>query len=252
MDARTPDILYSALKKISNSGATGALISGGSTRDGTVPLSGFLPVLARIKQETDLILNVHAGFIRRGEAQTLAGTGADVVSIDVVGDRETYRSVYGLDRGPDDICRTITVLKDAGIQHIVPHVTIGLHFGEIKGEFKALDLIRDTIDPAALVLNVLIPTRGTSMESISSPADDHIMEVIDHALSLLTTPVYLGCMRPKGNPNLEIRAARSGVSGIVLPSRQAMKEIEGWSWMETRSVEACCAALPTMECSKKY
>lgn len=247
IDARTPEVLYSTLKHISNSGAIGALISGGSTREGKVPLASYLPVLGRIKRETDLILNVHTGFIQDQEAHDLQESGVDVVSIDVVGDRETYRAVYGLDKGPSDIRETITALRDAGIPHIVPHVTIGLHFGKIKGEINALDLIRDILDPAALVVNVLIPTRGTSMEKIHPVDDDTIIRVLEHALSIFSTPVFLGCMRPKGNSNLEIRATRSGISGIVLPSGSAKNEINSWPWMKTRTVNTCCAVLSLLE-----
>jgi uncharacterized radical SAM superfamily protein len=52
--------------------------------------------------------------------------------------------------------------------------------------------------------------------------------------------IVLGCMRPKGMPDLEIEILRRGFNGIVLPSRKTLGNIEREGWMTTRH-DNCCA-----------
>jgi len=244
VEASTPEALYGILKTLASDNGVGALISGGSTRDGKVPLDPFLPVISRIKQETDLILNVHTGFIGEGEAMALAETGVDVVSLDVVGAGETVRKVYGLERQPEDYFETLRLLKESGIPYIVPHLTIGLHFGVILGEFEALRMIKEILEPDSLVINVLVPTRGTGMEKVTPPGVKKVVSVIKEAVTILDCPIFLGCMRPKGVPELEIQGEEAGLSGIVIPSREGMDRIR--KKRDCQVVEACCAVLPVM------
>lgn len=243
--ARDPDELYCILKRVFEEQGLGVLISGGSDKSGKVPLEPFIPVLKRIKQETDLILNVHTGFIDHLEAQHLAGAGVDIVSLDVVGSRETVRKVYGLDRGPNDYATTLRDLRKVGIPYVVPHITVGLHFGEIVGEIFALDLIKGALEPDVLIIDLLIPTRGTRMEHIQIPGNQDIIKVITKAVEGFNCPIVLGCMRPKGNIELERAAVDAGISGIVLPSSQVRREME--KRQKCRVVEACCATFPLMD-----
>jgi len=240
--AATPDELYECLIQLSQGGGVGALISGGSTGDGTVPLTEFIPSLARIKNETDLILNIHTGFIGRSDSRKLAAANVDVVSFDVVGSRETSQKVYGLNKGPDDYRLTLNHLQSAGIQSIVPHVTVGLHFGNLYGEYSAIRVISQSCKADAIVINALIPTKGTPMEDVLPPTAIDVASIIQYAVNLIDAPVYLGCMRPKGDVDLELAAEEAGVSGIVLPSTEARKIIQ--RKQETEDLNACCAILP--------
>ena len=242
--AETPERLYSVLKGNDKKGGKGALVSGGSTPEGKVPLTRFYPVLRRIKQETRLILNAHTGFIEAEEAGALAETGVDVVSVDVVGSRETIARVYGLDKGPEDYASTLRALRDAGIPYIVPHITVGLHFGKVVGEFEAVNLIKRAIRPDAVVINALIPTKGTPMQGIAPPPTPEILRVIEYAVQEIKAPVLLGCMRPGRDPELEIKGEKAGLSGIVVPSPAGRRAIE--AKRECRVVEACCALYPML------
>ena len=241
-EAKDPDELFGKLLKLSHDGGMGALISGGSDRDGVVPLSPFLPTLKRIKEETDLVLNVHTGFIGGEESEALADAGVDVVSFDVVGSRETAQAVYGLNKGPDDYRMTLARLESAGIASIVPHVTVGLHFGKLYGEYNAIRVISQACEADAIVINALIPTRNTDMETVSVPSVSNVASIIEYAVAIIDAPVYLGCMRSKGNPELEIAAEEAGASGIVLPSSEGRKTIE--RRRETEDLDCCCAVLP--------
>lgn len=238
-----PEELRARLLEIAKNGGVGALISGGSNREGVVPLGPFIPVLADIKKETDLILNVHTGFIERKEAKALAEAGVDIVSLDVVGGRETVQKLYGLNRGPDDYRMTISRLVDAGIPNIVPHVTVGLHEGKLYGEYNAIRVISQACKPEAVVVNVMIPTKGTPLSKAPIVSNKDVCAIIEYAVTLTDAPVYLGCMRPKGDTELEIAVEEAGAAGIVLPSKEGRKEIE--RRRETTERKSCCAVVPS-------
>lgn len=237
-----PRALRTRLRELAELGGSGALISGGCTRDGVVPLDPFIPVLADIKRETNLRLNVHTGFIHRNGAEALSRAGVDMVSLDIVGSRETVQTIYGLDRGPGDYRLTLSRLVDAGIPGIVPHITVGLHRGRLYGEYNAVRILSQSCTPDAVVINVMIPTRDTPMEEAPVVSDSNVIRIIEYTLTLVDAPVYLGCMRPKGNVALELAAEEAGVSGIVLPSTEARREIG--LRRTTQVVNTCCALVP--------
>ena len=59
--ATTPQELYDVCMDIRGKGGDGCLISGGSLKDGSVPLIEFMPVIRRIKQELQLKIVMHTG-----------------------------------------------------------------------------------------------------------------------------------------------------------------------------------------------
>ena len=134
--ANTPEQLKTLCIELAQNGANGILISGGCDANGSVPLENFMDIIAAIKRETNLIVNVHTGLIADIQtAQRLANTGADVASVDIVGDTETIQEIYGLDKTPNDYRLTLSFLFEGSIPNIVPHICIGLNHGELKGEF---------------------------------------------------------------------------------------------------------------------
>ena len=60
-----PEDLYRLAIDLAGRGGIGILVSGGSDKSGRVPLSQHYDVLARIKNETELILNVHTGMVEQ-------------------------------------------------------------------------------------------------------------------------------------------------------------------------------------------
>ncbi|MBS7287633.1 MAG: radical SAM protein [Candidatus Freyarchaeota archaeon] len=239
--AETPEKLYKVCVSLYERGAVGCLISGGSVRAGYVPLEPFVEAIGQVKEETDLILNVHTGLISRELAQRLAEAGVDVASLDVVGDTDTVRMVYGLDRGAEDYFEALKTHVEAGIRHVVPHICVGLHYGGLRGEMKALEAIR-RVKPEALVFIVLIPTRGTRMEGVPPPDPLGVVKVVAAArLMLRDTAIILGCMRPPGKIREKLDLlALDIIDGIVLPTRKAIKEAEKRGFTVKR-LSACCA-----------
>ena len=217
--ATTPASLSTFLDDLWTRGGAGCLVSGGCDRDGRVPLHPFLPVLAEVKRTTGLQLNVHCGLVDAEEARLLATTDIDVVSLDLIGDHSTVLEVYGLDRGPEDYLASYSHLVSAGIP-VVPHITIGLHFGMVRGERTALEMAA-SMDAPLVVFLVLLPTSGTRMADVEPPSAEAVTEVFAYARELLPqTELALGCMRPRGPEGriIERLALEHGFERMAMPS----------------------------------
>ncbi|MEM1658973.1 MAG: radical SAM protein [Candidatus Jordarchaeales archaeon] len=245
--AETPERLYEVCVGLYEKGAVGCLISGGSTSGGYVPLGPFIGAIRRVKAETGLILNVHTGLVDDVLARQLAEAGVDVVSLDVVGDTETVRAVYGLDRRAEDYFEALHRHVKAGLKHVVPHICVGLHYGELRGELKALEAVK-SVKPKKLVFIVLTPTKGTRMEGVAPPSPLDVVKVMAVArLVMKDTKIILGCMRPAGRVREKLDVlALDVVDGIVLPVREAVREAERRGFA-VEKLESCCAIPQELE-----
>jgi uncharacterized radical SAM superfamily protein len=244
----SPDELLKIATKLDQQGAIGALISGGCDSLGQVMLERYLDTFRLIKDRTSLTLNVHTGILTEAQARIIARAGIDIASIDIVGDASTIRSVYGLDHEPEAYRNTLNALDQGGVEKIVPHICVGLDFGQIKGEFNALDIITG-IQPAAIVFIILIPTKGSKMEHCSPPDINGVIKLIEHArIKFKQTPLYLGCMRPRSkrfreySHELEKHVIEIGIDGIVLPSRAAVDYLK-LKKIQTITLKRCCAVV---------
>jgi uncharacterized radical SAM superfamily protein len=243
----TPEKLKDFCSGLDAKGGVGVLVSGGSDPWGNVPLEGFLDAIRWVKENTSLIVNLHTGLLGPHQAEAIASTGADVVSMDIVGSDDTIKRVYGLDATVEDYAEALVNLRDAHVPYIVPHVCAGLDFGEIKGEARALEIIRN-IDPEIIVIIALIPTRGTGMETVTPPSVESIAKTVAAArLMHSDTSIAIGCMRPKAEKNLEERLAlQAGADRIVLPSRSTVEYAlsEGFT---VKHLDGCCAIPKELE-----
>lgn len=239
MPATSPDALLKLAEELEGRGAKGFLLSGGSDRDGRVPLGRFVPALRRIKDTTSLLVNAHVGLASTEEIEGLVRAGVDAFSVDIYGARSTVREVSGLDVGPEAFLRVVTDLKDLGAPTVAPHICIGVERGTVVGEMRALESLVP-VRPDAVVLLVLMPTRGTPYEGIPPPTDDQVLGVVRMARATLPgSRVLLGCMRPRNRQAVEVGAARAGVDGIAMPSKGAISTLraDGWKVTEKRT---CC------------
>jgi hypothetical protein len=241
--ATTPERLLKVCAKIKKKGGKGCLISGGSLKDGRVPLKSFVPAIKRVKNELLLDIVVHTGVVYPELAEDLAEADVDAAMIDIIGSNETIRSVYHLDLKVTDFDRSLSILEKKGIP-IVPHVVVGIHYGKLKGEKRALQLISKH-KPAALVIVALTPLEGTPMKQVAPPSPINITRVILAAkLMMPNIPLLLGCIRPGGKHKSEtdLLAIRAGVNGIAYPSE------EGYNFakkigLQTKFSEECCALI---------
>ncbi len=243
-DVSSPERLRSFAVNLSEHSGTGLLVSGGSTPSGSVPLTGFTETLRWIKENTDLILNIHTGLVTQDMAEELASTGADFFSLDLVGSTETIKNVYNLDATIEDYEASLYYLKDAGV-NVVPHITIGLDHGMLKGEDRALETAIKT-GSEMIVINALIPTAGTLMENITPPSPEIILEYLEKALSS-GCQISLGCMRPRDRkPDLEKAAIALGVHRVSLPSNSTVAWAQENGY-DVKKFDACCAIPVSLE-----
>ncbi|MFX0169031.1 MAG: hypothetical protein ACFE89_06660 [Candidatus Hodarchaeota archaeon] len=238
---RPQDLLHFC-QQLAEEGGIGCLISGGCGSDGTLPLDPFLPVLSEIKQTTNLILNVHTGFLNRTQASQLAQTGIDCASVDVVGNDTTIHTIYGLtNRSTLEYAITLEALKTMKIP-VAPHICVGLHHGRLLGELNALQMIHSIVKPKLLVIIAFMPTQGTPMVNDPPARPTDVAKVC--ALARLLFPkseIALGCMRPRGaiREKMEELAIRAGATRLVQPTKASLHYLQQHGY-SLKTETACC------------
>lgn len=235
--------LFELCFKLKSKGALGCLISGGCQANGSVPVEGFLEGIAKVKRELGLTVLVHTGIVDKSTAKALAEAKVDSALIDIIGSNETIREICKLDVTVDDYLDSLRALQESSIS-FVPHVIVGLHYGRLKGELHALQMIRE-YRPSALVIIAFMPIRGTEMERVEPPKPLAIAKTIAVAkLMFPETPLVLGCMRPKGKHRIETdtMAIRAGVDAIAFPAEEAVRFAENQA-MHMSFSSLCCSQI---------
>ena len=242
--ADTPETFLKVASQLISHGAFGVLVSGGADRNGQVPLENFIPAIQAVKKENPQFkIIVHTGLIQRRAAKGLKEAGVDQILIDVIGDNDTIRETYHLNKCVEDYEETLWMLKEIG-HHLAPHIIIGHHFGEIKGEWKALEMItKVAAETIVLVIIKPLSAAGKGLMRIPRPEETSKISAVARILNP-TTPIRMGCIRPshpwKGE--MEKGFIDSGVNTIAYPLQGTIdyaKEIG----LETKFVEMCCSLL---------
>lgn len=237
----SPSELFDLCKKLKAQGAKGILITGGSNIEGQVPLYDYSQSIKKVKDNLNIRVIVHTGLVDENSAKMLSDASLDIVMLDIIGADETISSVYHLNKTVNHFEESLYNLKKYNLK-VVPHIVLGLHFGEIIGEYKALEIIkRAEVD--ALVLVIIMPLIGTPMENIVPPAIDEIQKIFKHAKSILPDiPVLLGCARPAGELKLAIDklAVEEGLDGIAYPAEGIVEYAESKNIIPEFH-ETCCA-----------
>jgi len=235
--------LYETAAELSRNGTRGVLVSGGSQRDGEVPLLRHLAEMKRIKEELGMRVVVHTGLVRRPElAAGLAEAGVDGAMLDIIGADETIRDVYHLaDTTVADFERALALLCGEGLR-VIPHIVIGLHFARLLGEDRALEMIA-RYPVSTLVLVVLTPLVGTSMGHLEPPPIEDVTAFFGRARAALpATKVNLGCMRPLGAMKVQLdqAAVDQGLNGIAYPAEGTVSYARERG-LEPKFYDYCCS-----------
>lgn len=241
MPATTPDDLRDVAEALAERGAKGFLLSGGADSAGNIGLASFADAITEIKASTDLKINAHIGLASTNEIRDLVKSGIDSFSVDVYGSDDTIHEVLGLNAHTEDYLRVMKDLDNEGAL-VAPHLCVGVHGGELRGEFEAIDRLKK-LDPDALVLISLIPTKGTAFQNARPPGKESIMSVVTKAREELPgTRLLLGCMRSKTDRTYEPDIVMSGLDGIVLPSSRTVEILreKGYS---VRKRAVCCSLI---------
>jgi uncharacterized radical SAM superfamily protein len=236
----SPGKLYSHAANLANIGAKGILLSGGSSPDGSVPTYEQADVIQKIKCDLNLKISAHTGIVNRMQAQALSQY-LDMALVDVIGDDETIHDILGLDACAMDYENSLKELSAAGIP-LAPHVIVGLHYGELRGEFRALEMVKK-FNPEVVVIVVFIPTKGTSMERTAPPKLEDVAKVIIKAREMFDVPLSLSCVRPGGRYRsmLDSYAILSGIDRIAVPSKSAYSTAKDMGLNIVEISKMCCS-----------
>ncbi len=226
-------------RRLKAEGCEGVLISGGADARGRVPLGAHLEAMAGLKA-LGLTVIVHTGLVDAAGARELAQAGVDQALFDVIGDDETVRQVYGLPYRAADYEQGLAVLREAGLA-VAPHIVAGLHFGQFRGELRALEIVQ-RVGAEVLVIVVLRPLPGSRMARVRPPAPEQVGRLVATARLLLPgTPLTLGCARPAGRAGAEMEALalRAGVNALAYPHPDTVRLAAGLG-LEATFRESCC------------
>lgn len=234
-----PESLLETAHRLKTRGNHGMLISGGCDPEGHLPWDRFADTVHAIKEETGLIISVHAGFPNERQVDLLKNVGVDQVLIDVIGDTRTLSEVYHAPFDVDYMHKILLMLRDSGLS-LVPHVVCGLDFGKIRGEMRALEMISE-INPEQLVIVSLMPLPGTAMRKVVPPTPEDVAGIITKARMLMPpVPISLGCARARGSREMERLALDAGVNRMALPSTETIEYAQSRG-LTLRYQKTCCS-----------
>ncbi|WP_371803759.1 hypothetical protein [Candidatus Lokiarchaeum ossiferum] len=236
------DLIMNLNSKVEK-GAIGALISGGCTSTGKVPILKYDSLLKDFKENNPFYLNSHVGLVSQPEAFALKECGIDNVSFDMILDQKSISELFHLQNTVEDYISSYNALLTANLR-VTPHILIGARFGKIARELDVLKLLAAN-NPKLLVFIAMIPPRKEGiMDSrfhLLTPSE--ISRIIFIAKIFLPQSSFsLGCMRPKGkwSKELERWAIQAGASRMEIPSQATLKWARSEEFLITY-FGACCA-----------
>lgn len=212
------------------------LVSGGCDSEGAVPLRNHVDMLRTLSKNHKVI--AHTGLIKK-EDVPLISPYIYAVSFNMIGEDSTIKEVYNINKTTKDFVEGYNALRKE--VKTFPHITIGLHRGEVKGEYNALDMLYK-FGAEAIVFNVFIPTQDTEFEDIQPPNLNAVQDVISYAKQNMDgIPIYLGCMRPGGSyrEKIDTFCVKSGIDRIVIPSKSARGLAKNMGYEITEGEECC-------------
>jgi len=240
--AEDPKSFLEVAERLRLNGAHGILVSGGADHTGKVPLETFIRSMKVLTEhEPPFKVIVPTGLIRRKIARGLKEAGVDQILIDVIGDDDTIREVYHMNKRVEDYKEALWMLKEMG-HRLAPHIIIGHHFGEIRGEWKALEMITQ-VGVETIVLVIIKPLFPKANRQMKIPKSEDASRISAIARILNPkTPIRMGCIRPAHpwKAKMEKGFIDSGVNTIAYPLQGTVdyaKEIG----LEIEFVEMCCS-----------
>jgi len=160
-----------------------------------------------------------------------------------MGDARTISEVYHLKKSPAQFRTSLLMMRDAGL-NLAPHVLLGLHFGKIRGEYRALGFITEA-RPQVFVAIAITRLRGTPMADVKPPSPDEIAMFL--AISRILNPrvpLILGCMRQSGpeKPIIEKLALEAGVNAFAYPMDRTVS-LAAKMGLKPIFTEDCCSLM---------
>ena len=230
MSVSSPDELLKIAEEAFHFGTKGILISGGSDKNGKVPLRHYIPTVEKILN-LGLKVNIHPGLLTEEDLPLFSNLEKLYLSIDVHQDPEVIRKIFHLSDSSDYV-KALDVALSTKCK-VVPHLTVGL---SEKDFIKSAKLVKER-GIRDIVLLGLVPTEGTEFEHCNT-TEDEIVEAVKTLVGM-DFNVALGCMRDRRMRNLERRCIEAGIRKIANLSQ----ETELWAKAEGYEVlreNLCC------------
>ena len=224
LPATSPEMLERKVRElIASQDLGGFLLSGGSNRRNEIRYERYYPVIERLKRDhPHLKIAIHSALLDTARARSMESAGVDTAMMDVIGSEDTIRQVYHLERPVDDFEATLAALCATSMQ-VVPHIVIGLHYGRIVGETRALEIVaRHRIHSLVLVVVMPFYAKPGTFETPSTRDVGRIF--LDARQRLRARDVLLGCARPPGMHRrvTDAYAVAAGLDGIAFPADGAV------------------------------
>ncbi len=240
--ATKPEMLDQKVRDlIMMQGLQGFLLSGGSNKQNEIRYERFYPVVEGLKRDfPDLKIAIHTALTDEAGAKRMESAGVDTAMMDVIGSDETIKQVYNLDRPVEDFEATLAALTSTSME-ISPHIVVGLHYGEILGEERALDIVARH-DVNALVLVVIMPFYAKP-GTFKTPSTSDVGNIFVAARQRLADKqVLLGCGRPAGMHKrvTDAYAVMAGIDGIAFPADGAVAVAESVG-RPFEQAHSCCS-----------
>jgi len=240
--AEDPQTFLQMVDQLRSRGALGVLVSGGANRKGEVPLERFIPTIKTIKErDPQLKILCHTGLIQKDIAKALKEAKVDQILIDVIGDDDTIREVYHLNKRVEDYEETLWMLKEMG-HRLAPHIIIGHHFGELRGEWRALEMVtRVGVESIVLVIFKNLHASGGNHFKVPKAQETSKVSAIARILNP-NIPLQMGCIRPAHpwKAAMERGAIDSGINTIAYPLQGTIDYAREMG-LDTKFIEMCCS-----------
>ena len=237
-----PETFSEAVDQLRLKGAHGILVSGGANQTGKSRWNDSFRRSRSLKEKNPQFkVIVHTGLIRREIAEELKEAGVDQILIDVIGDEDTIREVYHLNKRVEDYEETLWMLKEMG-HRLAPHIIIGHHFGEIRGEWRALEMVtRVAVETIVLVILKNLQPDGENHFKVPNPEEISKISAIARILNP-DIPIRMGCIRPAHpwKAAMERGAIDSGINTIAYPLQGTIDYAREMG-LDTKFIEMCCS-----------
>ncbi len=238
---RPEDLDRQVRELVRTQGLQGFLLSGGSNRRNEIRYERFYPVIEALKRDfPGLKIAIHTALTDETGAKRMEAAGVDTAMMDVIGHQDTISQVYHLDRPVEDFEATLAALTATRME-ISPHIVIGLHYGRILGEARALEMVA-RYPVKALVLVVIMPFYARPGTFVTPDTGDVGRIFLEARGVLGDRDVLLGCARPGGMHKrvIDAYAVMAGLDRIAFPAEGALgvAAVTGRRWHQEH---ACCS-----------
>jgi uncharacterized radical SAM superfamily protein len=240
--ATNPETLERKVRElIASQDLRGFLLSGGSNRRNEIRYERYYPVLERLKREFPYLkIAIHSALLDEARARSMEAAGVDTAMMDVIGSNETIREVYHLDRPVGDFEATLASLCATKME-VVPHIVIGLHYGRVLGEPRALDIVsRHRVHSLVLVVVMPFYARPGTFQTPDTHEAGRIF--LEARRRIPDREVLLGCARPPGLHRrvTDAYAVMAGLDGIAFPAEGTLAVAQAIGRPAVQE-HACCS-----------